>query len=381
MLSVSEPQSYISSQVFERSCACEGLRKFHKKFDYNIIDYMQDKCQVKRSYIKGKGVPVCEYCKRQFQENGGFRQFGQFQMLTVLSLDPINGLENGLFVILVDQNYVGRFNEGCLLEGIILYDQIFTKTNLTEKVLGGGNQATSNKNNQFDDSGSSGGGKLLQNQEKNFIRIFSASENLFIGVQLEVAKTKSHLQALSSHDSGKPSTFSIFGPLMTGNFTEGILASKIYKNLHNYDGFNYEYLLQNLKLVHSALLCFGGNGCKSEPDLENVYLKLGMVLVTCWKLKTEFPQEDIDLLTKGTRDMDNMDTAEKKSRLSHKKASGFDQSKLLGGAGSELIGGLKPMNIVYLTDSCEATGQAIGKFLDNSSHYEFFPNFIGDLDS
>jgi hypothetical protein len=274
---------------------------------------------------------------------------------------------------------VGRFTEGSLLEGIILYDQIFTKTNLTEKVLGGTNPVSSNKKNQFDDGGS--GGKLLQNQEKDFIRIFSAGENLFIGVQLEVAKAKTHLQALSSDDSGKSSTFSIFGPLMSGNFTEGILASKIYKNLHNYDGFNYEYLLQNLKLVHSALLCFGGNGCKSESGLENVYLKLGMVLVTCWKLKTEFPQEDIDLLTKGTRDMDNMDTAEKKSRLSYKKTSGFDQQKLLGGAGSELIGGLKPMNILYLTDSCEATGQAIGKFLGNSSHYEFFPNFIGDLDS
>jgi hypothetical protein len=83
VLSVSDPQSYISSQVFERSCACERLRKFWKKFEYNIIDYMQDKCKVKRSYIKGKGVPACQYCGKGFGENIGYRLFSQFQMLTV----------------------------------------------------------------------------------------------------------------------------------------------------------------------------------------------------------------------------------------------------------------------------------------------------------
>lgn len=83
MLSVSDAQSYISSQVFERGCACEGLRKFYKKFEYNVIDYMQDKCMVKRSWIKGKGVPVCQYCRKAFVENVGYRLFSQFQMLTV----------------------------------------------------------------------------------------------------------------------------------------------------------------------------------------------------------------------------------------------------------------------------------------------------------
>jgi hypothetical protein len=83
VLSVSDAQSYISSQVFGRSCACEGLRKFYKKFDYNIIDYMQDKCKVKTSWIKGKGVPMCGECRKGFVENVGYRLFSQFQMLTV----------------------------------------------------------------------------------------------------------------------------------------------------------------------------------------------------------------------------------------------------------------------------------------------------------
>lgn len=77
-----------------------------------------------------------------------------------------------------------------------------------------------------------------------------STEEVFIGVQLDKVRGKSFLQGLSGDLAGSCKnqgsgldSFRIFAPLMNCPWSGDQNCDKRY--LHNYDGFNFEYLLQN----------------------------------------------------------------------------------------------------------------------------------------
>ena len=176
VLSTSESQYYMSLQCYEPKCECQLFPKIMKKVRFNIIDYMQQRCGLKNAYIKTQNVPACQSCGKTYMELPEKRSFSKFQSLTVLSLDPINGLETGLFVLVVDNEYVDNFQPSDLLKGLFLFDQIYTDMNFPAKE-GNTDQKNLNKKSEM----------LLANQDKT-PRISGTPENLFIAAQLEKIK-------------------------------------------------------------------------------------------------------------------------------------------------------------------------------------------------
>lgn len=69
----------MSFDCYEPKCECQLYPKFMKKFRLSIIDYMQQRCNVKKPYIKTMNVPICEICKQSFNEIPEKRAFSKFQ--------------------------------------------------------------------------------------------------------------------------------------------------------------------------------------------------------------------------------------------------------------------------------------------------------------
>lgn len=75
--------------------------------------------------------------------------------------------------------------------------------------------------------------------------------------------------------------------------------------MQNFGGFNPQYLNQNLTIVISALECY--KTCK------NRLLKLAVILINCWKIKTEFPRDD--LFRMASKNFWQNETTDKKSKV------------------------------------------------------------------
>ena len=135
-------------------------------------------------------------------------------------------------------------------------------------------------------------------------------------------------------------------------------------------------------MLYSSLTCYGvgqnfneknNNGGTFANNYGNILIKLGVLLVTSWKLKTEFPDEIFS--KKISENFDNFDTADKRSR-----ANNFQNFPEVNNDKIEVIGSLRPMNLLYFTDNCEETCCQIQFLLNNTLYYGTLPSFM-DIES